>query len=117
MSNPFAHLGVTDAELAEQLRESGEIDAALDDFMENEVVPYWRSVSPVESGRYAASVKVLKKARNGEGVVGSRDFKAHWVEFGTGEPGPTAAAAPGEKTAHHFGGTLGTGIVRGIENE
>lgn len=109
--NPFSSLGVSDEELAEQLRKSGEIDAALNAFMRDEVVPYWKSVSPVRTGQYAASVKVIKKARNGKGEVGATHFTAHWIEYGTGEPGPTPVFAPGEKTAHHFGGTLEEGVT------
>jgi hypothetical protein len=69
---------------------------------------YWRSVSPVGLGAYAASVKVFNKSSNVKGMpaarVGATDFKAHWIEFGTGKPGPTEAFAPRAKTAAHFGG-------------
>lgn len=107
MGNPFSKLGMSDSEFAEQFARAAEVDAALNEFMAKEVVPYWKSVSPVESGKYAASIKVTKKARRGKGKVGATDWKAHLIEFGTGEPGPTKAFAPGEKTAAHFGGTLG----------
>lgn len=113
MGNPFRELGVSDAEVEKALRESAEVDNELNRFMKEEVVPYWKSVSPVRSGKYAASIKVTKKAKNGKGVVSATDWKAHFVEFGTGEPGPTKAFAPGEKTAQHFGGTLDTGIDGG----
>lgn len=69
---------------------------------------YWRSVSPVDEGRYAASVKVYDKYLMVDGMPGKRvaatDFKAAWIEYGTGEPGPTKAVAPRAKTAAHFGG-------------
>lgn len=110
MGNPFARFDMSDSEFYDAVRSSAEVDTGLNEFMADEVVPYWRSVSPVDDGAYAASVKVLKKARRGKGVVAATDYKAHWIEFGTGEPGPTKAFAPGEKTAAHFGGTLGTGI-------
>lgn len=108
--NPFARFGVSDKDIAEALRNSAEVDATLEEFMEKQVVPYWKSVAPVDSGRYAASIKVTRKAKGGRGVVKATDFKAHWVEYGTAAPGPTKAAAPAEKTAIHFGGTLEGGI-------
>lgn len=110
MGNAFSKFGLSDAELQKQISESVEVDAGLDKFMAEEVVPYWKSVSPVRSGKYAASVKVVKKARGGKGKVAATDFKAHWIEFGTGEPGKTKAFAPGQKTAEHFGGSLSEGI-------
>ena len=106
MGNPFEKFGITDEELKQAISESAEVDAELNRFMTDEVVPYWKSVAPVDEGRYAASVKVTKKAKGGKGEVAATDYKAHWVVFGTGEPGPTKAAAPGEKTAQHFGGSL-----------
>ena len=73
-----------------------------------QVRDYWRSVSPIEEGVYAASIKVYKRKFTHKGMpgvgVGATDFKAHWIEYGTGEPGPTAAMAPRAKTAAHFGG-------------
>jgi hypothetical protein len=73
-----------------------------------QVRDYWRSVSPIDDGVYAASVKVYKRKFTYKGMpgvgVGATDFKAHWIEYGTGEPGPTPAFAPRAKTAAHFGG-------------
>lgn len=125
MANPLAKYGISDEELQEQINNSAEVDAGINEFMENEVVPYWRSVSPVHDGKYAASVRVIKKARNGKGKVGSTSRKAHLIELGTGadtkgkspryvprvgaqvtSETPTPAFAPGEKTAAHFGGHL-----------
>ena len=102
MANPLRKFGISDDELAEALAESAEVDAGLGKFMADEVIPYWKSVSPVKSGKYAASVKVLKKAKGGKGRVGATDFKAHWIEFGTVK---TPEFAPMQKTAEHFGGT------------
>lgn len=113
MGNPLGKFGISDDELAEAVARDAQVNAGLDEFMAGEVVPYWRSVSPVRSGKYAASVKVVKKPRQGKGRVGATDFKAHWVEFGTGQPGPTTASAPGQKTAEHFGGDLSEGIAGG----
>ena len=113
MGNPFERFGISDSELAKHVRESAEVDAAINDFMANEVIPYGRSVSPVDEGRYAASWKIIKKAKNGRGLVGPTDYKAHWIEFGTGSPGPTDAKAPVQKTCEHFGGNLTEGIKAG----
>lgn len=115
--NPFARFGVSDRELAEALRNSAEVDATLQEFMEDEVIPYWKSIAPVESGKYAASIKVTRKAKGGRGVVTATDFKAHWIEFGTAAPGPTTAFAPAEKTAIRFGGTLQGGIESGDDDQ
>lgn len=127
MGNPFLKFGLSDAELAEHIRSSAEVDAAINEFMENEVVPYWRAQSPVESGKYAASVKVVKKAKGGKGVVAATAWYAHFLEFGTGADSkgkdkrrvkvdgkwrtlpkntPTKALAIGQKVAEHFGGDM-----------
>jgi hypothetical protein len=113
MGNPLARLGVSDEEFTRALRESAEVDSMLDEKM-REVVDYARSVAPVETGAYAAGIKVTKKARHGRGEVAATDWKSHWVEYGTSAPehhggGPTPAFGVMEKTAARFGGTLGKG--------
>lgn len=85
MANPFDKFGISDAELAKHLRSSAEVDAGINKFMENEGVPYGKSISPVESGKYAASWKVMVKAKNGHGAFGPTAWYSHFVEFGTGE--------------------------------
>lgn len=110
MGNPFRSMGMSDREFAEALANAAEVDAGVTAFMQKEVVPYWRSQAPIDSGKYAASIKVVRKSRRGKGAVRATDYKAAWVEFGTGEPGATPAASPGEKTASHFGGNLDSGI-------
>ena len=115
MANPLSDYGITDDELLKAIAESAEVDAGLNRFMTEEVVPYAKSVSPVDHGDFAAAWKVTKKARGGKGEVGNKNFKAHWIETGTGEPGPTKAYAPGQKTASHFGGNLDGGIEQGGE--
>lgn len=123
-------------EIAMQILELAAKDAKVKDDLEKfgqEVVNYWRSVSPVRTGRYAASVEVLKTTRiNGfPGVkVGSLSRRAALIEYGTGADDkvktqngvaegfhyvkslgvqvsnntPTPAFAPRAKTAAHFGG-------------
>ena len=110
--NPFAKFGVSDSEVSKALRESANVDAGINEFLTNQVIPYGRSMSPpkVVSGKYAASWKIIKKAKKGRAVVGPTDFKAAWLEFGTGAPGPTTAFAPVQKVVEHFGGDLKTGF-------
>ena len=105
---------VSDEALAAIIAESGEVDAKLNEFMAKEVVPYWRSVSPLlknqpgadkrTRGAYKASVKVKKKARRGVGKVGTSLWYAQFIEDGTANGSPEFA--PGGKTAARFGGTL-----------
>jgi hypothetical protein len=123
-SDAFERFGIFKAELEEMIRSEAAVNSALNDFMENEVVPYWKSVSPVgdsrvddEAGAYRASVKVTKKAKRGRGAVGATDYKAHWIEYGTGEPFPTPEFAPREKTAAHFGGDAKGGITTGVDSQ
>lgn len=110
MGNPFGKFGMSDDQFREALAASAEVDAGLQQFMAKEVVPYWKSIAPVDEGAYAASVKVVRKARRGKGKVRATDYKAAWVEFGTGAPGPTDRHATGQKVAQHFGGSLDRGI-------
>lgn len=131
-SDAFKKFGISKQELEEMIRASAEVDSEMNDFMANEIVPYWKSVSPRDSSTYAASVKVTKKAKGGKGKVGATAWYAHFVEFGTGADSkgpetrkvktsqgwktlpkdtPTRAFAPGEKTAQHFGGNLDKGGI------
>jgi len=110
MGNPFGRFGMSDSDFAAAIAQAAEVDAGLTQFMQKEVVPYWRSQAPVDDGKYAASIKVVKKGRRGVGKVRATDYKAAWIEFGTGAPGPTTAFAPAEKTANHFGGNLDSGV-------
>lgn len=94
-------------EIRTQIAGQLEVKDYLDRFA-LEVRDYWRSQSPVDEGKYAASVKVYDKYLLVDGMpgkrVGATDWKAHFIEYGTGEPGPTKAYAPRAKTAAHFGG-------------
>jgi hypothetical protein len=131
-SDAFKKFGISRDELEGLIRAQAEVDDGLNEFMENEVVPYWRSVSPQGDPEYIASVKVTKKAKRGKGEVGATIWRAHFTEKGTKadskgkEPRrvltkqgwktltkdtPTEAQAPGEKTARHFGGSLGNGGI------
>lgn len=111
MADGLSRLGITPDELRQAIAQDGKVNAALNDFMDKDVVAYARSMAPVDSGAYAASIKVIRKSRRGKGRVSATNYKAAWIEFGTGEPGPTNAHAPMEKAANHFGGTLDGGIT------
>lgn len=131
-SDAFSRFGIDRDELEKLIRAQAEVDDGINQFMEEEVVPYWRSVSPQGDPEYKASVRVTKKSKRGKGRVGSTLWRAHWVEFGTKADSkgkdprrvltkqgwkvlsrntPTDAYAPGEKTAQHFGGSMGKGGV------
>lgn len=113
MGNPFGRFGMSDDEFRAAVLEVAEVDTGINEFMRKELVPFWKTHPdvPVDSGAYAASIKVVRRARRGKGgKVRATDYKAAWIEFGTGEPGPTKAHAVGQKVAGHFGGTLDSGI-------
>ena len=96
-----------EAQIYAEATQASAVRQELDKFAV-EVRDYWRSVSPIDNGVYAASVKVYRRKFTHNGMpgvgVGATDFKAHWIEYGTGDPGPTSAFAPRAKTAAHFGG-------------
>lgn len=136
-SDAFKRFGISREQLEEMIREQAEVDSELNDFMANEVVPYARSLAHVDSGHYAASIKVTKKAKRGKGRVGATAWYAHLVEFGTKadtkgpetrrvltkqgwktlpKDTPTQAQGVMDKTAQHFGGSLrGVSIDTGDE--
>jgi hypothetical protein len=100
-------------ELMEAIKNLAEIEAGTKELAE-EVRDYVVDEAPVKTGDYAAGIKV----RQGKPVAGmscykvvATDFKSHWVEFGTGDPGPTKERAPMGKAAYHFGGTLDDGVT------
>ena len=84
MPNPFSEFGISDEEVAKAIRESVEVNTGIDEFVEKEVIPFARSISPVDTGKYAASWKLKKKAKNGKAVVGPTAWYAHIIEFGSG---------------------------------
>ncbi len=82
----------------------------------------WKRIAPKDSGAYAASINTrrLKKDRDGMPAyrVEADDYKAHWIEYGTGadpedsdsrfgRDTPTPEFAPARRTAAMFGGTIG----------
>jgi hypothetical protein len=82
-----------DAELA-----SERIVDELVKWGEDEIVPVWQSFSPVDTGKYKASIHV---ERHGDTVlVGSDDPIANLIEYGS-EHNPEYA--PRAKTEAYFG--------------
>lgn len=102
---------MNEQQIRDEIREQAMRQAEINEYLEKfavDVRDYWRSQSPIDEGKYAASVQVYSKKLTVDGMpakrVGATDFKAHWIEFGTGDPAPTPAFAPRAKTAAHFGG-------------
>lgn len=101
-----------------------EMESGTQDYAEK-VRDHWKfQEAPVDSGEYAASIKV-RKPKSGRGLpvrqVVATDWKAHMIEFGTkpdsedsqspfGPDTPTPAFAPAQKTATFFGGDLTDGV-------
>lgn len=108
--------GLSDADIEAAIASDAKVDAGLNKFMESEIVPYWRTETPIlksepgdgkrRAGAARASVKVTQRARGGRGQVGMKIWYAGMLEHGTGGATPTPQFAPGAKTAAHFGGTL-----------
>lgn len=84
MPNPFSEFGVSDEDIARAIRADANIQVGIDEFVEKEVIPFARSISPVKTGKYAASWKLKKKAKNGFALVGPTAWYSHFIEFGTG---------------------------------
>lgn len=135
-SDALGRFGISRDELEAMIQRDAEVNSELNDFMENEVVPYAKSISHRRSSAYAASIKVTKKAKRGAGRVGATVWYAHFIEYGTKadkkgkdprrvftkngwvtlpKDTPTEAQGVMEQTARHFGGELGPGGTGGIK--
>jgi hypothetical protein len=86
-------------EVFDERKNVGEFDAALDDFMANEVVEVWRSYSPEDTGKYMDSIEVTRSASGGKGEVSATVDYAHIVEYGSED---TAEYAPRAKTVERL---------------
>lgn len=94
MANPFSDLGVDDDDFYIELNSEEVMKARIR--LANKARIYWRRIAPVgdpavdpNSGKYRDSIKVTVE---GDDVsVGSDDPKAMYIEYGTGDPGPTPA--------------------------
>lgn len=95
MTNPLDKLGISlDDVLADP-----DVNAQIDQFMADEVIPEWQRNSPVDHGTYRESVQVTKAARHGKGQVGALDPVANIIENGSED---TPAFGPRAKTEAHF---------------
>ena len=75
------------AEIMAQAAAQSELREGFKAFL-TDVVQVWRSNSPVKTGRYAASVNVIKQFKvDGmpAATVGSLSNRVHLIEYGTGE--------------------------------
>ena len=52
--------------------------------------------SSIAEEHYADEIVVERGQDGGDfaGIVNAKNFKSNWIEFGTGQPGPTPAFAP-----------------------
>ena len=64
-----------------------------------------KALAPVDDADYRDSIRaeVGKELRGYQARVNAYDFKAHWIEFGTGAPFPTRAYAPLRRGAETTG--------------
>ena len=110
--NALVELGVPQAALDRELRESAAVKAEKK--REAMKMAGWaKSISPVDHADYAKEWKVEQgKGIDGETRVVNNDFKAHWIEDGTGGDTPTPEFAVAARTAIEFGGTAADVINR-----
>ncbi|MBX7433781.1 HK97 gp10 family phage protein [Mycobacterium sp. Y57] len=83
-----------DAELKRHTREAAK-----------EVRDYWRSIAPVRTGAYKASIHLGRESVKfgmPNVQVKATDHKAHWIEYGTGGNTPTPEFACAAKTEAYF---------------
>ena len=108
MSGGLERFGISREELEDMIRRDADVNSKLNDFMRNEIVPAWKTLAEphTNTAAYRASIKVTKKAKRGVGRVGATDFKAHWLEYGTGEPYPTPEYGFAAKIAAKYGGDI-----------
>lgn len=103
--NALVELGVPQAAIDEELRKSAAVKAEKKRVAQ-QMADYAKSISPVDHGDYAKDWKVDQgKGFDAETRVVNENFKAHWIEDGTGGATPTPEYAVGARTAIAFGGT------------
>lgn len=103
--NALVALGVPQSAIDAEIRKSAEVKAEKKRVAQ-QMVAYAKSISPVDEGDYAKDWKVEQgKGFDDETRVANDNFKAHWIEDGTGGDSPTPEYAVGARTAIAFGGT------------
>lgn len=108
-SNPLVALGVPQAEIEAAIRNSAAVRAEKK-AVAKRMAAHAKSISPVDHGDYAAAWDVEDK--RGDVKVVNDNFKAHWIEDGTGGSSPTPEYAVAAQTAVAFGGNAGDVVYR-----
>ncbi len=108
--NPLVALGVPESEIEAAIQNAAEVKAEKK-AVAKKMVEHAKSISPVDEGEYAAAWRSYE-TRRGDVRVINDDFKAHWIEDGTGGSSPTPEYAVAARTAIAFGGTAGDVINR-----
>lgn len=104
-SNPLVALGVPQSAIDEEIRKSADVKAEKKR-VGGLMAAHAKSISPVDHGDYGAAWKVKQgKGDDGDTIVSNDNFKAHWIEDGTGGDTPTPEYAVAAKTAIAFGGS------------
>lgn len=109
-TNPLVALGVPQSVIEAAIRDSAEVRVEKR-AVAKQMAAHAKSISPTDQGDYAAAWHVDEDRRGNVRVVND-DFKAHWIEDGTGGESPTPEFAVAAKTAIAFGGTPGDVINR-----
>lgn len=110
--NPLVALGVPQSVIDEEIRKSAEVKAEKKR-VGGLMAAHAKSISPVDHGDYAAAWKVeQRKGTDADTFVTNDNFKAHWIEDGTGGDTPTQEYAVAARTAIAFGGTAADVINR-----
>ncbi|MDH6199186.1 hypothetical protein M2272_005854 [Mycobacterium frederiksbergense] len=103
--NALVALGVSQAALDEELRDSVAVKAEKKR-VAMQMAGWAKSISPVDHGDYAAAWKVEQgKGADDRTRIVNDNFKANWIEDGTGGDTPTPEYAVAARTAIEFGGT------------
>lgn len=108
--NPLVALGVPESVIESAIRDSADVRAEKR-IVAKQMVGSAKAISPVDEGDYGAAWRVDEDRRGNVQIVND-NFKANWIEDGTGGATPTPEFAVAAKTAIKFGGTAGDVINR-----
>lgn len=94
---------VSEEDFLKAVRASSEVNEELDK-LAKEVQAYWRETAPIDSGEYAASVKVRRVKKDQQGYpmrrVSTTHPVAHIIEYGSNDTPKFGVRA---RVAGHFG--------------
>lgn len=108
--NPLVALGVPQAAIDAEIMGSAAVRAEKK-AVAKKMAAHAKSISPRDHGDYAVAWGV-KDNKRGDVKVVNDNFKAHWIEDGTGGSSPTPEFAVAAKTAIAFGGDAGDVVYR-----